>query len=298
MKNIIVTFTILLSFTAHSALAKLNVVASTSDLASIAEYIGGDKINATSIVDGRSDPHFVEVLPNYMVMVSRADLYLKVGLGLDFWAQPIIDGSRNGKLKIIDCSEGVEVLGKPGGAVNASMGDVHAEGNPHYQLDPADGFIMARNIEAGLINADPANATAYEIGLKNFEDRLKSKITQWQKDGQPLNGLQIITFHDSWPYFSRAFGINIVGFIEPKPGIEPTASHTADIIDMMKKRNVKVIGMEPYFSNKAPKVIAAATGAKVVELPQMVGGSPGTDDYFALFDTLLARLTASLENKP
>ncbi|HBC45650.1 MAG TPA: hypothetical protein DCZ43_01250 [candidate division Zixibacteria bacterium] len=298
MKKIIVILILSLSFVGRSALAELKVVASTSDLASIAKYIGGDKISVKYIVDGRSDAHFVEVLPNYMVMVSRADVYLKVGLGLDFWAQLIIDGSRNSKIQIVDCSQGIEVLGKPSGQVNASMGDVHAEGNPHYQLDPADGLIMARNIEAGLVEADPANTAAYEAGLKSFEDQLNSKLAQWQKEAEPLKGLQIITFHESWPYFSRAFGIEIVGFIEPKPGIEPTASHTAEIIDLIKIRGIKIIGKEPYFSNKAPNVIARETGARVVDLPQMVGGSPGTDTYFALFDTLLARLNAAAGSNP
>jgi zinc/manganese transport system substrate-binding protein len=298
MKKIIVILLAISGFGAHSALSKINVVASTSDLASIAQFIGGDHINVKYIVDGRSDPHFVEVLPSYMIMVSRANLYLKVGLGLDFWANPIIDGSRNGKVTVIDCSEGVDVLNKPTLKVNASMGDVHPYGNPHYQLDPADGLIMARNIEAGLEQVDPADAPAYKAGLKAFDDKMQTKLAEWQKEAEPLKGLQIVTYHDSWPYFSRAFGVEVMGFIEPKPGIEPTASHTADIIDLIKKRNIKVIGKEPYFSDKAPNSIAVATGAKVVAMPQSVGGAPGVDDYFALFDTLLARLNSVAGGKP
>jgi zinc/manganese transport system substrate-binding protein len=280
------------------ATAKLDVVASSSDLGSIARSIGGDNISVKYIVDGRSDPHFVEVLPSYMVMVSRADLYLKIGLGLDFWASPIIDGSRNGKLKVVDCSDGVDVLEKPSGPVNASMGDIHPQGNPHYWLDPANARIMARNIADGLADADPANAAAYESGLKAFEKQLDEKIAAWQRAAAPLNGLQIITYHNSWPYFCKAFGIKVSGFIEPKPGIEPTASHTAEIIDLMKAQKIVVIGKEPYFSDKAPNSIAAATGGKVINLPPSVGGADGSDDYFSLFDTLLALLTSATKSSP
>jgi len=283
---------------ATSAQAKLNVVASSSDLAAIAKSIGGDLVSAKYIVDGRSDPHFIEVLPSYMVMVTRADVYLKIGLGLDFWAQPIIDGSRNGRLKIVDCSRGISVLEKSSEPVNASMGDVHPQGNPHYWLDPANALIMAHNIAEGLAASDPANAGAYNDGLAKFTELLNDKIVTWQQDAAPLQGIQIITYHNSWPYFCRAFGIKVAGFVEPKPGIEPTASHTAEIIDLVKAQGIRVIGKEPYFSDKAPKSIAAATGALVIDLPPSVSGAPGMDDYFSLIDTLIARLLAAAGSNP
>ena len=298
MKTITAILLIALSFAATTAVAKVNVVASTSDLASITQFIGGDLVSVKYIVNGKSDPHFVEVLPNYMVMVSRADLYLKIGLGLDFWANPIIDGSRNGKLVVIDCSVGVDVLEKPTGPVNASMGDVHPEGNPHYQLDPANGLIMADNIEKGLVQVDPGNASAYEDGLKKFDDKLQSKITEWKAAAEPLKGLQAVTYHASWPYFHKAFGMTVAGYIEPKPGIEPTASHTAEIIEIIKARGIKIIIKETYFSDDVPNAIAAATGAKVVNLPPSVDGVPEAKDYFTLFDTIISRLTTALRNNP
>jgi ABC-type Zn uptake system ZnuABC Zn-binding protein ZnuA len=298
MRRLFAVMLMMLSFTIGSAVAKISVVASTSDQASIAASIGGDHISVKYIVDGKSDPHFVEVLPNYMVMVSRADLYLKIGLGLDFWAQPIIDGSRNGKLVVVDCSDGVGVLEKPAGKVDASMGDIHPEGNPHYWLDPTNAAIMARNIEKGLTRVDPGNSSAYELGLQKFEGQLRSRMAGWQKAAEPLRGLEIVTYHNSWPYFCKQFGIQVVGFIEPKPGIEPTASHTAEVINMMKARGIKVIGKEPYFSDKAPRVIATATGAKVVDLPPSVGGAGGTGDYFSLIDTLVSRLASVVRSEP
>ncbi len=296
MKTLFVVLSITLALAVGTAYAKVNVVASSSDLASIAQYIGGDLVSVKYIVDGKSDPHSVEVLPSYMVMVSRADLYLKIGLGLDFWANPIIDGSRNGRLTVIDCSIGVDVLEKPSGKVDASMGDVHPDGNPHYWLDPANGLIMAQNIEKGLSQVDPANSAAYESGLQKFNSLLQSKIDQWQKEAEPLKGLEIITYHNSWPYFGKAFGLKVSGFIEPRPGIEPTASHTADTIDLIKKHGIKIIGKESYFSDRAPKVIASATGAVVPNLPPSVGGADGATDYFHLFDTLITELTSAIRS--
>jgi len=275
--------------------AKVNVVTSTSDLKSIAEYVGGDLVSVKSLASGKSNPHFVEVLPSYMVMVSRADVYFRIGLGLDFWSLPIIDGSRNGNLKIFDCSKGINVLEKPSGKVDASMGDVHPEGNPHYWLDPANAAIIAENIANGLSQADPANSAVYTANLGKFKSELNAKMSEWRQKAATLKGMEIVTFHESWPYFSEAFGLRVIGFIEPKPGIEPTPSHTAELIELVKHRGVKIIAKEPYFSDRAPNVIASATGAKIVDLPPSVGGAEGADNYFSLIDTIIARLTGAAE---
>jgi ABC-type Zn uptake system ZnuABC Zn-binding protein ZnuA len=278
--------------------AAVQVVTSTTDIKSIAEYIGGDRISVKSITTGKDNPHFVEVLPSYMVMVSKAALYLKIGLGLDFWADPIIDGSRNGRIAVADCSEGVEVLEKPSGPVDASMGDIHPQGNPHYWLDPRNGLIMARNIKKALVEVDSGNSAFYQANLQKFERELETRIETWQKAAEPLKGLEIVTYHNSWPYLGRFLGIKTVGFVEPKPGIEPTASHIAELIDLMKSRGIRVIGKEPYFADKAPRVIAAGTGARIVDLPPSVGSSEGASDYFSLFDTLLSRLSSVARNMP
>jgi zinc/manganese transport system substrate-binding protein len=280
------------------AAAAVQVVTSTTDIKSIAESIGGDRINVKSITTGKDNPHFVEVLPSYMVMVSKAALYLKIGLGLDFWADPIIDGSRNGRIAIADCSEGVEVLERPSGPVDASMGDVHPQGNPHYWLDPRNGLIMARNIAKALVEVDPGNASFYRANLQKFAGELETKIETWQKAAEGLKGLEIVTYHNSWPYLGRFLGIETVGFVEPKPGIEPTASHIAELIDLMKSRGIRVIGKEPYFADQAPRVIAARTGARVIDLPPSVGASEGASDYFSLFDTLISRLSSAARKIP
>lgn len=270
--------------------ARITVVASTSDLASIATLVGGDLVDVTSLAAGNADPHFVEVLPSYMIKVKKARVYLRTGLDLDRWALPIIDGSRNSSLRVVDCSRDIVPLNAPTGKVDASMGDIHPQGNPHYWLDPDNGVVIATHIAEALESVDAKNAAAYEMGLESFKAEIARRKLLWQEKARPLATVEIITFHDTWPYFSRAFGVNVVGWVEPLPGIEPTPSHTAGLIEMIEARDIRVIGVEPYKSHRTPESIARATGARIVDLPPSVGGAPGADDYYALFDVLLDRL--------
>jgi len=278
------------------ARAKVKVVASTTDLASIARHIGGDKIEVESIAIGTADPHYVEVLPSYMMKVARADVYLKVGLDLDRWANEIIDGSRNGKLVVVDCSQNIDPLQRPTTKVDASMGDIHPRGNPHYWLDPANGLIVAEMITNALAEVDGDNFMYYAERLEEFQKRYERKENDWLAQAADLEGLEIITFHNSWPYFTQAFGINVAGFVEPKPGINPTPSHTAKIIEMVKAKGIKIIGVEPYFSRRTPDMIARMTSAAVITLPPSVGGAEGAEDYFSLFDTIFDTLIQSLKD--
>lgn len=264
--------------------AKLNIVASTSDLASIARSVGGDEVQVESLAKGDGNPHTIEVLPSSMLKVARARLYLKVGLGLDPWAQPIIDGARNGRLMVVDCSQGVAVLNVPKGKVDTSMGDVHPDGNPHYWLDPANGLIVADNIRDGLCHVDPAHAAGYRANCLAFQAKLKQHMAGWKERAKALSGTPVVSFHDSWPYFARAFGLVVVGFVEPRPGIEPTPAHTAELVQLMKTRKVPLIVREPYYSPRVPDRLASLTGARVVALTPSVGGAPGVDDYLALFN--------------
>jgi ABC-type Zn uptake system ZnuABC Zn-binding protein ZnuA len=296
MKVTITVLLILVTSTVGSpSSAEVKVVASTTDLASIAEYIGGDKVTVGTIATGTADPHYVEVLPSYMLKVAKADIYLKVGLDLDRWANEIIDGSRNGTLVIVDCSQNIDPLQRPTTKVDASMGDVHPQGNPHYWLDPANGLIVAEMVTDALATVDGDNFMYYTERLGEFQKRYEQKESEWRVLATDLGGLEIITFHNSWPYFTKAFNIQVAGSVEPKPGINPTPSHTAKIIEMVKARDIKIIGVEPYFSRRAPDTIARLTGATVVTLPPSVGGAEGADDYFSLFDTIFAILREALK---
>lgn len=278
---------------AAPTMAKISIVSSTTDLASIARLIGGDLVDVQSICAGAADPHFVEVLPSYMIKVKKARIYLKVGLDLDRWADQIIDGSRNGKIVVVDCAQRIAPANVPTGKVDASMGDIHPQGNPHYWLAPENGIIIAEDITNALIRVDSDNAGAYKAGLQHFKQTLAEYEPVWKALAATLAGQPIVTYHDTWPYFANAFGIEIAGFVEPKPGVEPTPSHTATLVKMIKARDIHVIGIEPYFSRRTPDTISRETGARVVTLPPSVGGAPGANDYFSLFDVLLKTLRDS-----
>ncbi len=294
MKTTLVSLLILV-LGASSASAGVKVVTSTTDLASITRLVGGELVEVTSLAAGNADPHFVEVLPSYMIKVKKAKLYLRAGLDLDRWALPIIDGSRNASLLVVDCSASIAPVNRPTGKVDASMGDVHPQGNPHYWLDPDNGLIIAATIADALARVDPEHADAYQAGLERFRTELEVHRAAWLQKAKALEHMEIVTYHDAWPYFCRAFGVDVIGFIEPWPGIEPTPSHTASLIDVIKTRGVKIIGLEPYKSRRTPEAIERATGAKIVELPPSVGGAPGADDYFSLFDVLIDRLLEGAE---
>lgn len=293
-KQIWVLIIILLAAT--QAFAAVKVIASSTDLATIAKEVGGDRIEVSSIAQGKSNLHFVEVLPSYMLKVSKADIYLMVGLSMDKWAYSIIDGSRNNKLEVVDCSKGIEVLEKPVGKVDASMGDVHPEGNPHYWLDPRNGKVIAKNILESLLKVDGANGDQYRLNYDSFCQRIDSAWLVWSSIAEQFRGTRIISYHRSWSYFAKAFGIEIVGYIEPKPGIEPTASHTAELVEVVNRLQAKIIFREPYFSEKTPKALARATGATVYTVPSSVGGVAEAVDYFSLFDTLMDVLAKGRNN--
>jgi zinc/manganese transport system substrate-binding protein len=290
MKILTVFLAVTILLTCGNSFAKVKAVTSSSDLASIVKEVGGDNVDVTSIGQGKSNLHFVEMLPSYMIKVSQADIYFKVGLALDQWAAGIIDGARNDKLVVVDCSDGIDIIDKPSGKVDASMGDVHPEGNPHYWLDPRNGKIIAQNILDGLTKADPGNGAKYRSNFDNFTKRLDSAWAVWSAKAEGFKGIQIISYHSSWAYLAKAFNIQVAGFIEPKPGIEPTASHTAELINLVKKQDIKVIFREPYFSNRAPNALVKETGATVYTVPSSVGGTDDARDFFSLFDTLINTL--------
>jgi len=259
--------------------AKINIVASTTDLADIASQIGGEEVTTLSIARGSQDPHYIEVLPSFMFKVRRADVYLKVGMELDQWADQIIAGSRNRKLQVIDCSANINPVEVPTGKVDASMGDIHPHGNPHYWLNPENGREVARTIAASLIARDPAHADLFQKNLAEFEASLTTLEAIWDVDYADLRGQSLIYYHNTWPYFNQYFGLTSSAFVEPKPGIMPTPNHLDNLIHLIQGQNISVIAMEPYFSRTAPEFLARKTGVTIVQLAQSVGARKGVDSY-------------------
>jgi len=292
MKRILVILVFAL-LSSTSAFAKLSVAASIPDLASIASYIGGDRVSTFSICRSTNDPHTVEVLPSYMVKVSRADIYLKVGLFLDQWADGIIDGARNSKLRVIDCGQGFPVLEKPDrtDAYLAAQGDVHPQGNPHYWLSPEVAAIVAHTIADAFTAADPAGASTYSANLAKFQEEETRKVAEWKTIVAGLPTRSIITYHSSWIYFADAFGFNIVAYIEPLPGIPPTPSHLTELLSVIKTHQVKVIIQEPFYSDDAPNYLVRETGVKVIKMSPSCSGTDASsylDHLQEIFDALKA----------
>ena len=266
---------------------KVRIVSSTTDIADIVKIIGGDHVTVTSIARGNQDPHYVEILPSYMLKVRKADIYFMVGMELDLWAQQIIDGSRNRKVMVVDCSVEINKMEVPTGQIDASMGDIHRFGNPHYWLDPENGKLIARIVAQKLISHDSKNADQYQANLNQFEKDLDSAILNWTKRFSDLRNKNIIFYHNSWPYFSKRFGLITVGFLEPKPGITPSPSQLNQVINQIKENEIEVIASESYFSDRAPKFIESKTNVITVKLAQSVGAIEGADSYINLFETNL-----------
>jgi ABC-type Zn uptake system ZnuABC Zn-binding protein ZnuA len=284
-----------------SAASKVKVVTSTQDLASLAQEVGGDHVEVSFIGRGYQDPHFVEPKPSFLLLLRNADLLISVGLQLEIgWLPPLINQSGNPKIQVgasgnVEAAQFAEVLEHPTEVVTRAMGDVHPLGNPHFWLDPANGLRIARGIAGKLIELRPSDEPYFQQRLHSFEERLEAKSKEWDAKMKPYRGRKVITYHRSWPNFLKRFQLVSVGEIEPRPGIPPTPSHTIELINMMKRDNVKIILVEPYFDLKTPDSIARETGAKVVVLPPSVGGEKEITDYFKLFDYDLARLAQALE---
>ena len=288
---------------ARPAEAKLRVVSTLQDFASIAAAIGGDRVETFSLAKGYQDPHFVDAKPSFVLQLSRTDLLIVAGLELEIgYLPPLIDQSRNDKIHAgspgyLDASAGCDILGRPTGQVTRAMGDVHPYGNPHYWTEPENGRVIARAIAARLSQLDAAGRDTYAKNLAAFEQKLTAKEKEWDAKMAPYAGTKVVTFHDSWPNFAKHFKLQVVGHVEPKPGIPPSPTHTLEIINLITGQKVPAILVEPYFDLKTPKFIAEKTGVAVVTLYPSVGGTPAITDYFSLFDVDVDALVNALKGK-
>ena len=280
--------------------APLKIVTTTEDLAAIARDIGGDAVTVEAIARGYQDPHFVEAKPSFILKFSRADLLIVVGRELEIgWLPPLINSSRNARIQVgatgyLDPSANVKILDLPTGQLTRAMGDVHPSGNPHYWLDPGNGRVIAAAIRDRLTQLDRANQAGYAQRYADFDRRLAEAERRWDTAMKPFKGTKVVTYHRSWPNFTDRFGLDVIGYVEPKPGVPPSPAHTLGLITEMKRQQVKVIIIEPYFDTKTPKQIASQTGAQVLTLAPSVGGLPGTDDYIKLFDFNINLLVTTL----
>jgi zinc/manganese transport system substrate-binding protein len=284
--------------------AKLNVVVTTPDLASIAKEVGGEAVEITTLAKPTEDPHFVDAKPSFIVKLNRADALIEGGAELEIgWLPALLDQSRNPKLAPgapghIACSQGVQLLEVPS-TLDRSKGDIHAAGNPHYLVDPLNAKIVAQHIADSFSALDNKDAEIYRANLKKFLGTLDAKIGGWQSKLEPFKGSQLVAYHNSWLYFSERFGLKIDLFLEPKPGVPPTPTHLAEVITKMKSDKVRVIIVDPYLNRRTAETVAAKMEAKVVDVTQFPGGVKGTDGgYIPLMDYLVNAIAGALGESP
>ena len=283
------------------AQGKLNVVTTTEDLGSLAREVGGDKVSVTALAKGYQDPHFVDPKPSFILAVSRADVLIVVGRELEIgWLPPLLTSSRNGKIQLggkgyLDASTNVRILEIPTGQITRAMGDVHPLGNPHYWLEPGNGRRIAQAIRDKLTEVSPANASYFAQRYGDFDMRLSAAEKRWDATLAPYKGTKLVTFHRSWPNFMERWGLDVIGYVEPKPGIPPSPQHSLEVIDAMKQQGAKLIIVEPYFDLKTPQSIAAQVSGKVLVLAPSVGGTKEATDYIQLFEYDVTQLAAAFK---
>ncbi len=288
-------------FAAIAQAKKLNVITATTDMAALAQEVGGDHVSVESLAKGYQDPHFVEPKPSFLLKLRQADVLISVGLQLEIgWLPPLITQSGNARIQVgatgyLDASQFAEILDVPTGPVTRAMGDVHPLGNPHYWLDPDNGRRIARGFAQKFGELDPPDAAYFQQRFQDFDKRLSAAEQKWDAAMAPYKGRKLVTYHNSFPNFAKHFHLNVIGYVEPRPGIPPTPSHTIELIGLMKRENCKLVLVEPYFDLKTPNSIGSATAGKVVVYLPSVGGEKQVTNYFQLFDYDIDLITKAFQ---
>jgi zinc/manganese transport system substrate-binding protein len=285
------------------AQAKLNVVVTTPDLASIAKVIGDNLIEVTTLAKPGEDPHFVDAKPSFILRLNQADILIEGGAELEIgWLPALLDQSRNQKIAPgapghVACAQGLQLLEVPT-TLDRSRGDIHAAGNPHYLVDPVNAKAVAQHIADAFCAKDEKSSAVYKKNLKTFTDTLDAKIVEWEKKMEPFKGQQVVAYHNSWVYFGNRFGLKIDLFLEPKPGVPPTPTHLAEVITKMREDHVHVIIVDPYLNRRTAETVASKADGIVVDVTQFPGGVKGTEGgYVQLMDYLVNSLSRALATK-
>ena len=326
---LILMMTVILALASASE-ATVKVVTTVEDYASIARDIGRDRVEVEAIVAANADAHFIKPKPSYAIMLRDADLFVSTGLDLELWAPVLVNKAGNRKIVdgaagYVSASHGLELLEKPA-SMDRSAGDVHIYGNPHITTSPLNITVIARNIATGLCKVDPEGCDEYKANLEDFNDRiarrlygdqlletlgvealdplarsgrlvpfleehgLLGELGGWLGEAMPFRGQKLVCYHKNWIYFTTLFGLSVVDYVEPKPGIPPTARHVAELIERIENEDIHVLLTANYFERRKPELIAERTGIVPVVVPMYVKGEPGIDTYFDLVDLWVGRL--------
>jgi ABC-type Zn uptake system ZnuABC Zn-binding protein ZnuA len=293
---------------AHAAPARsgrLRVVATIRDLEDIAREIGGERVETKAIADGRENIHFVAVRPSDLIAVERADVFVEIGLSLEHaWVPGLVLSARNERIEpgrpgFVNVSDGWEHLLQVPVTLSRQQGaDIHPQGNPHINLDPRAGRHFARQVLEHLCAVDPAGRGSYEERHAAYLERLDAAEARWKPYHEALQGQKVVLYHADFNYFCAANGIEVVGTLEPKPGLAPTPGHLADLIALMREQDVRLILTAAWSNNRNARKVAEQTGARILEAPVMVGGVEGAETWIAMMDWLHEHVAAVLGVEP
>ena len=285
---------------AGQVVGEIRVVTTTADLAALARAIGGDRVEVKSIARGYQDPHYVQAKPSYMRLVNRADLLVYTGLQLEIgWLPLLIEGGRNravvsGGRGNLDAAHGIRILEIPEGEVDRTMGDIHPEGNPHYMLDPRNGLQVAAAIAGRMAELAPEDAEIFAANLEKFREDLSARIAAWERRAAAFDGKRVVAYHRQWEYLASWLGLEIVGYVENRPGIPPSPRHLAALIEQMERGDIEVILCANFVGSATAIRVADKVNAHLLALPITPGGEEGVETYADLFERVIGRLEARL----
>lgn len=280
----------------------LRVCATVPDLGDLVRQIGGEEVAVTTLAEGVEDPHFVEARPGFVKALSQADVFVQVGMELELgWAGLLLQGARNARLAtgtpgFIDASTVIRPLDVPV-RVDRSMGDVHAAGNPHYLLDPENGLQVAGLLAERLAVLRPERADYFAQRLAAFSGELDAKERAWAAALAPHRGTRYVADHNMWGYFAARYGLESAGFLEPKPGLQPTTRHLQEVIGVVREQRVPVVLASPYYDPRHAQFVVQHTGAALVPLAHQVGSRAGADTYLNMVDYNVRTLAHALEGR-
>ncbi|MEB2310972.1 MAG: zinc ABC transporter substrate-binding protein [Sorangiineae bacterium] len=282
----------------RSAEAKLAVVTSTATLASLVREVGGDRVKVTSLALPTQDPHFVDAKPRLALELKKADLLVVVGLDLEIGWLPVLQtGSRNGKVQVgaegyLDCSRFVRVLDVPEGKVDRAAGDVHPQGNPHYLYDPRQAARVTKAIADKLAELDPSHTDDYRKNALEFVKKLGKSTKLWEAQLAHARGAKVVAYHKSFSYLTDWLGLDVIAHIEPRPGVPPTPHHVAQVIELAKRRQVKLVLEESYYFSATGELVARKIGATLARVPAAPSATQG---YIAHLDAIVKKLARVYE---
>jgi len=281
------------------AQSRLRVLATLPDLWAISRAIVGDLGEVQVATRPGQNPHDLEIRPSQIVLVKRAEILVRNGLDEDSWIDPVIESSGNPRLLrgapgVVEAVRGLSILKVRTGLIDRSLGDVHPSGNPHFTLDPGTLPVVTANIVAGLGRLRPDLAERLEANRRAFLDEVAVAGRRWSDALASYRGASLVSYHDSWPYFYRAFGLEELGVIEDRPGVPPSPQHLVTLIRQMREQRTKVVLVESWYPTDTAAAVARAAGARVLVLPQSPGAVKGTDTYIAHMDFLVSALAKAL----